>query len=111
MSANWPDGRCLRGHDVTDPANVYHRPRGERACRVCRRDTENARNAERRGTRNAGPTPNSVIDPDDYSIPTSDVSLLEKQRHPEPPNGAVQYLEAAFDAAYAQLLRRQVTQS
>jgi hypothetical protein len=30
------DGRCQRGHDMTDPANVYVTPDGRRNCRTCR---------------------------------------------------------------------------
>ena len=31
---------CQRGHDLTDPANVYVRPSGERNCRVCKREAQ-----------------------------------------------------------------------
>lgn len=102
----WASGQCCHGHDITDPANVRTRPNGARDCRPCRRETDSARNARRRG---AGPTSNSVVDPEDFSMPDSDVSLLERQRPVEPPSAAVQYLEDAFDAAYAHYQRRQVT--
>jgi len=42
--------RCLRGHDLTDPANVYVNPQGIRSCRKC----QHARREEKR--RNAAPT-------------------------------------------------------
>lgn len=32
--------RCKRGHDVTDPANVYTRPSGYKHCRVCSRESK-----------------------------------------------------------------------
>lgn len=28
---------CIRGHDITDPRNVYRDKRGSRICRACRR--------------------------------------------------------------------------
>lgn len=40
------DGRCHRGHDVTDPAAVYVYPsNGRRACRACRAEAATERNA------------------------------------------------------------------
>ena len=32
---DWDSGICGRGHDITDPANVYVGRRGNRACRAC----------------------------------------------------------------------------
>lgn len=40
---------CARGHDLTDPKNVYERPNGERNCRPCIRDKENTRRKVARG--------------------------------------------------------------
>lgn len=31
----WKDGKCPRGHDVTNPGNIKHRKDGFRQCRVC----------------------------------------------------------------------------
>jgi hypothetical protein len=31
------DGRCQRGHDVSDLRNVYVAPSGDRSCRICKR--------------------------------------------------------------------------
>lgn len=40
------DGRCWRGHDITDPANVYVVPgTGDRRCEACQRDRQRARRA------------------------------------------------------------------
>lgn len=36
-------GTCKHGHDVTDQANVYTRPNGQRQCRVCDRARDRAR--------------------------------------------------------------------
>lgn len=30
-------GRCVRDHDLTDPANVHYAPSGQRVCRACDR--------------------------------------------------------------------------
>lgn len=50
---------CIRGHDLTDPANVYRRPRtGHRTCLACQRIVSKAwrarRRAERDGRRQTG---------------------------------------------------------
>lgn len=34
---------CKRGHDRSDPANIYTSPRGDRRCRVCAVERERAR--------------------------------------------------------------------
>lgn len=39
---------CKRGHDITDADNVYERPGGERRCRVCASDDNDARREARR---------------------------------------------------------------
>lgn len=40
--------RCRRGHDLTDPANVYERADGRRRCAVCARDRQRERRASSR---------------------------------------------------------------
>ena len=37
------NGRCTRGHDITDPANVEHNSSGGRQCKLCRRDYDRNR--------------------------------------------------------------------
>jgi hypothetical protein len=37
--------RCRRGHDLTDPANVYERADGRRRCRICSREGQRNRRA------------------------------------------------------------------
>jgi hypothetical protein len=32
---SWRDGRCVNGHDVTDPSNVRVASDGKRTCRTC----------------------------------------------------------------------------
>lgn len=40
---HWRAGKCHRGHDVTDPANVYTRPGSRwRTCAVCLREYRRA---------------------------------------------------------------------
>ena len=40
MPWTFADGRCQRGHDVSDPATVYvHPDNGRRGCRACRQDS------------------------------------------------------------------------
>ncbi len=36
-------GTCRRGHDLSDPSNVYVRPDGRRQCRECKKGTQRAR--------------------------------------------------------------------
>lgn len=36
-ASGWKEGRCRRGHDLTDPANVYLMKSGGRQCKPCRR--------------------------------------------------------------------------
>lgn len=43
------DGRCKHGHDLTDPANVYHhRSQTRPICRVCNRERTRAYRQRRR---------------------------------------------------------------
>lgn len=37
--------QCRRGHDLTNPENVYERPDGRRRCRVCEIDGQRERRA------------------------------------------------------------------
>jgi hypothetical protein len=39
---------CRQGHDVTDPANVYKSPRGDRRCRLCASERNTRRTEARR---------------------------------------------------------------
>lgn len=54
MTTRWTTNRCMNGHDVSDPANVYVH-RGTRRCKACRKayqrralDELKALHAERR---------------------------------------------------------------
>lgn len=47
VNRSFADGTCKRGHDVTDPANLYVRGNGKRTCRECALRRSNP-NAERR---------------------------------------------------------------
>jgi hypothetical protein len=40
--------QCRRGHDITEPENVYTDPSGGRRCRVCANETNDLRTAKRR---------------------------------------------------------------
>ena len=44
---SFADGTCQRGHDVTDPGNIYVRGNGKRTCRQCALERSNP-NAQRR---------------------------------------------------------------
>jgi hypothetical protein len=88
LPALWADGRCPRGHDVTDPANVRVVRRetrradggGARVCRACALERDRAR---RHGGRLESPIafPDRVCEHcgDTYSRP-SGVSRPEWQR-------------------------------
>lgn len=39
---------CCRGHDLTDPSNVYVRRNGQRRCRICMTETQRERRARKR---------------------------------------------------------------
>lgn len=47
-AANARKTHCIRGHNLTDPANVYNMPSGGRRCRVCYRMVDAARQPQRR---------------------------------------------------------------
>lgn len=48
---------CRNGHDITDPANVYTEPGGNRRCRVCAKVAQDARTAARRARGRKKPAP------------------------------------------------------
>jgi hypothetical protein len=43
----WREQRCARGHDWTDPRNVYTRSNGRHACRACAREHDRERRRPR----------------------------------------------------------------
>jgi len=54
---SWTNGRCHRGHDITDPSNVL-RFKNQRQCRLCRREWARLEQVSRRSAEEA-PTPTS----------------------------------------------------
>jgi len=46
-AANAEKTHCPQGHPY-DEANTYRKPRGDRECRICRRERERARSGRRK---------------------------------------------------------------